>query len=237
MLKIAICDDEGIIVEYIERLILENIKVKESAKIYKYTEPQKIQYDIKNRILQDIDILYIDIKIKGVNGIEIAEQMQRENPKLKIIYMTAYCQYSEEIFRTRPTYLLLKPIKQTKFKESFRQAMIQIRGSDRVKTFKVKGKIFNIKINNIKYIESNKRIAIIYEEDIKREIYAKLSELEEILPKQFVRCHQSYIINLDKVRELNTHEFILDTGESIPISQLKYKEAKNSFIEYLGDVI
>lgn len=161
MLKIAICDDEGIIVEYIERLILENIKVKESAKIYKYTEPQKIQYDIENRILQDIDILYIDIKIKGVNGIEIAEQMQRENPKLKIIYMTAYCQYSEEIFRTRPTYLLLKPIKQTKFKESFRQAMIQIRGSDRVKTFKVKGKIFNIKINNIKYIESNKRIAII----------------------------------------------------------------------------
>ena len=53
MLKIAICDDEGIIVEYIERLILENIKVKESAKIYKYTEPQKIQYDIENRILQD----------------------------------------------------------------------------------------------------------------------------------------------------------------------------------------
>ena len=45
MLKIAICDEEGIKVEYIERLILENIKVKESAKIYKYTEPQKIQYD------------------------------------------------------------------------------------------------------------------------------------------------------------------------------------------------
>ena len=92
-------------------------------------------------------------------------------------------------------------------------------------------------MNNIKYIESNKRIAIIHEVDIKRKIYAKLNELEEILPRQFVRCHQSYIINLEKVRELNAHEFVLNTGERIPVSQLKYKETKNSFLQYLGDII
>lgn len=119
---------------------------------------------------------------------------------------------------------LIKAIKEDKTEES-------------VKTFSVKGKIFNIKINNIKYIESDKRVAIIHEKDIVRKIYAKLNELEELLPKQFIRCHQSYIINLDKVRELNLHEFVLNTGERIPISQLKYKETKNLFIQYLGEVI
>lgn len=76
---------------------------------------------------------------------------------------------------------LIKAIKEDKTEES-------------VKTFSVKGKIFNIKINNIKYIESDKRVAIIHEKDIVRKIYAKLNELEELLPKQFIRCHQSYII-------------------------------------------
>ena len=128
-------------------------------------------------------------------------------------------------------------MKKDKFKEALIKAIKEDKTEESVKTFSVKGKIFNIKINNIKYIESDKRVAIIHEKDIVRKIYAKLNELEELLPKQFIRCHQSYIINLDKVRELNSHEFVLNTGERIPISQLKYKETKNLFIQYLGEVI
>lgn len=235
MFKIAICDDEEIIVQYVEKIIQEMIG--KNANIYKYTEAEKIESDSKKRILEDLDILYIDIKINKTNGIEVAKKMQANNPKLKVIYMTAYSQYSEEIFQTRPSYLLLKPIKKEKIKESFQKALKEERNIEGVKTFSIKGKIFNIKMNNIKYIESDKRIAIIHEVDIKRKIYAKLNELEEILPSQFVRCHQSYIINLEKVRELNAHEFVLNTGERIPVSQLKYKETKNSFLQYLGDII
>lgn len=233
MLKIGICDDEELIVQYVEKLIQEN--TKEPKKLYKYTQMYQIEQDIKDKILDDLDILYIDIKINQDNGIEIAERMQRNNPKLKIIYMTAYSQYSEEIFRTMPTYLLLKPIKKEKFQASLKKAINEIKRVEESKVFRVKGKIFNIKIDNIKFIESDKRIAIIYEKDIKRNIYTKLSELEEMLPKQFVRCHQSYIVNLDNVRELQPYEFVLQTGEVVPISQLKYKETKKAFIEYLGD--
>lgn len=80
-----------------------------------------------------------------------------------------------------------------------------------IKTFNIKGKIFNIEVEKIKYIESNKRVVIIYEEDLKRRIYGKLDEIEEMLSSNFVRCHQSYIVNLEHVRELNTHEFVLHT--------------------------
>ena len=134
-------------------------------------------------------------------------------------------------------YLLLKPLRKDKFKEAITKALKESKKGEGIKTFSVKGKIFNIKVNNIKYIESNKRVAIIHENDLIRKIYAKLNELEEILPKQFIRCHQSYIINLDKVSELSSHEFVLSTGERVPISQLKYKETKDLFIQYLGEVI
>lgn len=209
MLGIAVFDDEKIIVDYVGELIKENLDV--NAKIYKYTKLEEFKGDCKKGILQKINAIYIDIKIDSLNGIEIAQKIQQENPKIKIIYMTAYSQYSEAIFKTKPTYLLLKPIKKEQIKKSLERALKEEKQSKNIKTFNIKGKIFNIEVEKIKYIESNKRVVIIYEEDLKRRIYGKLDEIEEMLPSNFVRCHQSYIVNLEHARELNTHEFVLHT--------------------------
>lgn len=209
MLGIAVFDDEKIIVDYVGELIKENLDV--NAKIYKYTKLEEFKGDCKKGILQKINAIYIDIKIDSLNGIEIAQKIQQENPKIKIIYMTAYSQYSEAIFKTKPTYLLLKPIKKEQIKKSLERALQEEKQNKNIKTFNIKGKIFNIEVEKIKYIESNKRVVIIYEEDLKRRIYGKLDEIEEMLPNNFVRCHQSYIVNLEHVRELNTHEFVLHT--------------------------
>lgn len=208
MLGIAVFDDEKIIVDYVGELIKENLDV--NAKIYKYTKLEEFKGDCKKGILQKINAIYIDIKIDLLNGIEIAQKIQQENPKIKIIYMTAYSQYSEAIFKTKPTYLLLKPIKKEQIKKSLERALQEEKNKS-IKTFNIKGKIFNIEVEKIKYIESNKRVIIIYEEDLKRRIYGKLDEIEEMLSSNFVRCHQSYIVNLEYVRELNTHEFVLRT--------------------------
>ena len=209
MLGIAVFDDEKIIVDYVGELIKENLDV--NAKIYKYTKLEEFKGDCKKGILQKINAIYIDIKIDSLNGIEIAQKIQQENPKIKIIYMTAYSQYSEAIFKTKPTYLLLKPIKKEQIKKSLERALQEEKQNKSIKTFNIKGKIFNIEVEKIKYIESNKRVVIIYEEDLKRRIYGKLDEIEEMLSSNFVRCHQSYIVNLEHVRELNTHEFVLRT--------------------------
>ena len=209
MLGIAVFDDEKIIVDYVGELIKENLDV--NAKIYKYTKLEEFKGDCKKGILQKINAIYIDIKIDSLNGIEIAQKIQQENPKIKIIYMTAYSQYSEAIFKTKPTYLLLKPIKKEQIKKSLERALQEENQNKNIKTFNIKGKIFNIEVEKIKYIESNKRVVIIYEEDLKRRIYGKLDEIEEMLSSNFVRCHQSYIVNLEHVRELNTHEFVLHT--------------------------
>lgn len=235
MCKIAIFDDEKIIVDYVENLIKKY--VMKNVKIYKYIDISDLRNDFKNGNLGDLDILYIDIKIGKADGITIAEKMQKSNPNLRVIFMTAYTEYSEEIFRVIPTYLLLKPIKEEKFKKSLEKAL-EYKEHDKnlIRTFGIKGKIFNIKIDNIKYIESNRRVATIHEKDIDRCVYAKLSDLEKTLPEYFVRCHQSYIVNLEEARELNSHEFVLNTGEKIPISQTKYNKSKQSFIKYLGDI-
>lgn len=93
MLGIAVFDDEKIIVDYVGELIKENLDV--NAKIYKYTKLEEFKGDCKKGILQKINAIYIDIKIDLLNGIEIAKKIQQENPKIKIIYMTAKTVFSK----------------------------------------------------------------------------------------------------------------------------------------------
>ena len=88
MLKIAIFDDEEVIVQYLESLIREF--VEEDVRIYKYTEIQNLRKDLKKGLLQELDILYIDIKINRSNGITVAKTMQENNPNLRVVYVTAY---------------------------------------------------------------------------------------------------------------------------------------------------
>ena len=92
MCKIAIFDDEKIIVDYVEKLIKKYMT--KNIRIYKYIELSNLKEDIKRGELEDLDILYIDIKIDKVNGITIAEKMQKYNPNLKVIYMKSIRQYT-----------------------------------------------------------------------------------------------------------------------------------------------
>ena len=87
-----------------------------NAKIYKYTKLEEFKGDCKKGILQ--------------------------NPKIKIIYMTAYSQYSEAIFKTKPTYLLLKPIKKEQIKKSLEKALQEEKQSKNIQYWSRKNKIY-----------------------------------------------------------------------------------------------
>ena len=122
------------------RVDKKNLDVNE--KIYKYTKLEEFKGDCKKGILQKINAIYIDIKIDLLNGIEIAKKIQQENPKIKIIYMTAYSQYSEAIFKTKPTYLLLKPIKKEQIKKSLEKALQEEKQSKNIQYWSRKNKIY-----------------------------------------------------------------------------------------------
>ena len=64
------------------------------------------------------------------------------------------------------------------------------------------------------YFESNKRLVLINGVNVTQKIYMKLSELEEKLPAYFVKCHQSYIVNLKRVEKIQNNQFIMQNRRS-----------------------
>lgn len=99
-------------------------------------------------------------------------------------------------------------------------------------TVRKRGELININIPDIISVESKGRIAEIITNAGSVNYYKKLGEIEKLLPKQFVRCHQSYIVNMDYVKLIRKKTIYLVNGKTIPVSRNRYDETKKRMETY-----
>lgn len=185
----------------------------------------------------EVDILFLDINMPELNGLNLAKIIRKLNPALKIIFVTAYREYAVDAFEIQAFDYLLKPYSE----ERIEKLMLRLCGKNKQMiedkiSISVGEKIMIISIEDISAIEADKKESRIY---IKKECYSskmKISDWEEILdPKKFYRCHRSYIIQLAKVKELEAwfHNSYLvhvqDCSLAIPVSRNNLKEFKELF--------
>lgn len=235
-MNIVVCDDDENILEYLSSLI-ESI-LGENCNIIKQNNGYALELYLEDIVKGNIDILFIDIELGSENGVEVAKRIKVRFPHVKVIFITGYMAYCENIFEAEPTYFIVKPIELENLKKALAKAMKLIEDDKRSILFlSVKGSVISVKVNRIKYIESIRRKIIIHEPYEEIEVYCKLKEVEDKLPVNFCRCHQSYIVNMDKVKNLNMYYFTMDDGEKISVSQSRYNKTKDQFMNYLGGII
>lgn len=231
-MNIAICDDDNNILTYLN-YTLDTI-LKSDCKIFKFHTGSALELYIDDNKC-NLDILIIDIDLGDENGIEIAKRIKVKYYNIKIIFITGFINYSQNIFEAEPTYFIAKPIKIENLTNALNLAIKSIENDKpNVLSLSSKGVVVSINLKKIKYIESVKRQVIIHETDDIIKIYSKLKDIENHLPSNFVRCHQSYIVNMDKTKYLNNHFFLLYDGQNIPISQSRYNKTKQKYLDYLG---
>jgi len=230
-MNIVILDDEKDIVEYVK----ETLKKEQdyNDKIYLHTSHTTLE---KSSYLKNIDILFIDIKLDNINGINFVKEHKKQLSNTKIIYITAYDEYIEESFETEPIYFLRKPLTEEKILKAYSKALKKInlqKQSIIISTQKGKRKI---NLSDIYYIESDARLINI---TLKNEVitaYKKISEIEEELGNKFLRTHKSYIVNIDKIKNFALTKITLENDKIIPISRHYQKKCKDTIMEYIkGD--
>lgn len=232
-MDIAICDDDKNILQYLKKKI--EITLEDNCQITTFESG----YDLIEYIDSDIsnpDIIFMDIDLKEHLGIDVAKKIQQKFNNIKIIFITGYASYVEDIFEVETLYYPAKPINEEKLKKALNKAMEVIK-VNKEEILNIKTEVVSINLNDVNYIESHLRTVIMHCGKIKRTIYKKLNEIENILPEKFIRCHQSYIVNMEKVNILTTNKFILKSGDKVPVSQSKYKDTKEKFLNYLGNSI
>lgn len=196
------------------------------------------------------DVLFLDIHMPGMNGIEIAETIRRANPLKQplIVFTTAYDHYAVQAFELQAIDYLLKPFDQ----ERFSVTMQRVRHALKARSPKTKAKVDKLIIqtdekmvvlnpSDIGYAERIDRMIKIY--TLKNEVIItkmSLKELEEKLSAfPFYRPHRSYLVNLDAIEEITpwfngAYNVVIrePLHSKIPVSRTAAKE----FFEVLENI-
>ncbi len=239
MIYIAICDDEKYYRKQIEYLIIQyfdNNQLEYNVDIFSSGE----EFFEKGVGSTKYDIVFLDINLKEMNGIEIAYKLRKYDSDIYIVFVTGYISYSLEGYKVDAIRYIMKDTLSVSIVECMdaiiKKMKIQI---NKMEFIFIEGKK-QIYIDKILYVESHKHKLIfkIFESTLKEyAIYDKLDNIEIKLSEYgFLRIHKSYFVNMKYIERINNYKALLVSGEELPIPKLRYQEVKRIFILFKGDL-
>lgn len=230
-MHIAVCDDSA----FDRELIVELLHIYFAQKPFQY---KLAQYNSGINLVCDVedgcwfDIIFLDIYMNGLLGIDAAHKLRALGFDGAIIFLTASADFAVDSYDAAAAGYLLKP-------HSFDKLC---RCMDRVLqdfdtcTYQVQQRmrIVRVPYTEITFIESSNSKCILHRSDGSCYIvYKKLGKIEaELSDNRFLRCHQSYLVNMDFIAQAD-RQFHLTTGESVLIRQRDLKSIRQAYLDYV----
>ena len=173
-------------------------------------------------------------------GIDCAYELNQRYPELQIIYMTEDVKkYSQHIF-LKPVNLLgylTKPVDLVILKKLLEIAKEKQKQNDEKRvTIMCRNHKQIFYLDEILYLESRAHRTMIHTYEGEEVCRDKISDLEQRMGDTFVRCHQSFLVNMKYIRRIENESFKLENGEEISISKRRYVETKNRYFAYLNRI-
>ncbi len=201
-MKVLIVDDEKLALSRLNRLLNEE-------GILDVTACSSAIEAIKILSKEKFDVAFLDISMPDMNGLELANTIVNLNPKTFIIFQTAYEEHALEAFQSGGIDYLLKPISNESIKNSLDKMKKYIVKADETKKLVAKrgNKIYLIDIDDIFYIKADLDEVIIKIKDADAYLRKKIGDMQSVLEgKNFFRIHRSYIVNVDKIKSMQSVE-------------------------------
>lgn len=187
-----------------------------------------------------VDIIFMDIQLGEAvpTGIELVDALISRSGDVQVIYVSGYLEYAPDAYRTRHTWFLAKPVQQDALDAALGRALDNLDRSRRGSLLVRSGSsLVQVVPSKILYVESDRRKVRIHEQARTIETYAKIDDIQRRLPEQFVRCHKSFLVNMDCIAELRASDLVLANGEEIPVSQRRRRALLDRFVEYVGRML
>ena len=178
------------------------------------------------------DIVVLDIVLREENGIEVAKELRLNGYDGNIIFWTAHKEYVFDALDILPVHYIIKGSEDGRMYGVVNRELENIH--DKTLTVKNKDYFHRVDFCHIEYIESrNKYITIHCTCGITHMQREKLSDVEKQLDRRFLRCHQSYIVNMDEVWELRA-DFRMVSGDVVPIRRKDLSAIRKLYEGYIA---
>ena len=202
MISIGICDDEAPTRRALRTPLERKLQLLGTS--YRILEYDSGEALFSHPEREYLDILFLDIEMKQMNGIETAKNLRKRNSHTLLIFVTAYPDFVFQGYEVHAFHYILKPYEEHKIQAVLEQALEEL-GRDREPYFTLERKsgILKIPLKKVLAFSSDRRKVVIFLNDGSRpDFYGKLDEVESGLPDYFVRCHNRHLVNLNFVSAL-----------------------------------
>lgn len=228
MIKIGICDDEKIILEILQEIILECLKeLNFKAEIVLFNKGKELL-----ETEMELDILFLDIEMPQMDGIEAGKRLRQQGNNCKIIVATSRVERFKEAFHINAFRFITKPFQQEEIREALEEAVIALGGVGKIEVYKERKKHVILQ-RDILYIEAvDSSVEFILEGGRFRK-EASLTELEkELNQKVFFRINRQCIVNMAHIKKFEKGTIFIN-DEKKKVSQRRKKEFTMVYMEFM----
>lgn len=234
-MTIAVVDDENIQQMLIAQMIsmwADRTNNKVAIQTYDSAESFLFSYEVD----KSADILLLDIQMKSMDGVELAQKIRSENEEIQIVFITGIPDFMAEGYEVSALHYLMKPLKEDKFYSVLDRAAIKLKAIPRTILLPRAGGNIRLKVDNIVYIEVLSHIVTLHLVDRDETVRMRIADVEELLGEGFFRCHRSFIVAMRYVSRVTRTAIIITVkGKSpieIPLSRKLYDDANQIFIKF-----
>ncbi|MCQ4636766.1 LytTR family DNA-binding domain-containing protein [Anaerovorax odorimutans] len=234
MWRILICDDDAVFLELLKKSVIRMAgeRIKE---IRTFEEKEKIEFYAAEHP-NEAYIVFLDVELGegNGNGVESAKQILNYQPNSQIIFISAHDKYYLDVYEVDHVFFLKKPLEEEQLEKALHRAAEKLEGIKK-DSFAVTSKkgVQKLGLNEILYFEKEKRKIHIHTVKDVITYYGKFDDMEPQLDHRFLRCHNSYIVNISKVKKMGNKKFYFENDKVVPISKSYYPEVRDIFLEYL----
>jgi len=185
----------------------------------------------------EFDIVFLDIQMDKLNGIEVASKIRETNERVIIVFITNNPQYSLMGYSVEALDYIIKPITKEFLERTLNKAIRRLGELDRqCLTIHNNDGYFVLNPRDIYYIEVKNRKLVIYTSAGPITCLKTLQSMEEQLPNTFFRCHSAFLININAVESVKG-TYAVVAGMLIPISKHRRKDFISLLTATIGERI
>ncbi len=231
MIHIAICDDEPCMSDALRQMASAFFCGKNiDTMITQYTSGEQLL-----RSQKKIDILFLDIQMGGLSGMETAKKLRRRKFKGFLIFITVLREMVFDAFEVQAFDYLVKPIDETRFEHMMGRLLSSLQDAGSAGLLIQKGYESSIiPFEDIVFCEIIDRkvyVHLVSSEII--DFYDRIDHLETKLDDSFFRCHRSFLIHLKYLKSYKNGTAYMENGKEIPVSRLRSKEFSSVILRYM----
>lgn len=231
MIRVAICDDEKYMSDIIEKMVSDFFHRKNmDIAIMQFSSGEELlEYDKR------IDILFLDIQMKHLDGIETAKRLREHEFKGFLIFVTILKEMVFHSFEVQAYDYLVKPIEETRFEKMMERLFLSLQNASESNLLVQKGYESRIvPFEDIVYCEIiDRKVYLHLESSEVIDFYGRIENLEAKLDDRFFRCHRSFLINMKYLKSYKNGRAYMEGNREIPVSRLRSKEFSGVILQYM----